>query len=94
VCIENIGPVPGSEVAQLYITFPDGAGEPPNQLRGFHKTQELKVGANETVTFEISARDRSVFEPESGQWREVKGVFHWGIGAASDDPQTRGTFTN
>merc|ERR1712003_61365 len=36
--IKNVGSVSGSEVAQMYLVFPPSAGEPPLQLKGFHKT--------------------------------------------------------
>ncbi len=37
VTITNTGALAGSEVAQLYIAFPESAGEPPLQLKGFAK---------------------------------------------------------
>jgi beta-glucosidase len=41
VVIANAGAVAGAEVAQLYISFPEQAGEPPRQLkvRGARKVQ-------------------------------------------------------
>lgn len=33
--VTNVGQVTGAEVAQLYISFPASAGEPPLQLKGF-----------------------------------------------------------
>merc|ERR1711953_1143224 len=35
--VTNIGKIPGSEVAQLYLEFPAAAGEPPKQLKGYRK---------------------------------------------------------
>ena len=35
--VRNTGQVKGSEVAQLYLAFPEESGEPPLQLKGFAK---------------------------------------------------------
>jgi beta-glucosidase len=35
VSVTNVGQREGTEVAQLYLGFPPGAGEPPKLLRGF-----------------------------------------------------------
>src|SRR5262249_59190742 len=37
VRVTNTGTVGGAEVVQLYVGFPQSAGEPPNQLKGFGK---------------------------------------------------------
>ena len=60
--VTNTGAAAGSEVAQLYLTFPEAAGEPPKQLKGFSKLP-LAPGESRLVTFELSGRSRSVFEP-------------------------------
>ena len=41
--VQNTGAVAGDEVAQLYLGFPETAGEPPIQLKGFKKVS-LQVG--------------------------------------------------
>merc|ERR1712160_16759 len=42
--VVNSGAVPGAEVMQLYLTFPDAAQEPPRQLKGFVKTEVPQPG--------------------------------------------------
>ena len=42
VTLTNIGNYSGFEVAQLYLTFPDEADEPPLQLKGFQKVLSLQ----------------------------------------------------
>ena len=39
--VRNTGAVAGSAVAQLYLTFPSSAGEPPKQLKRFEKARAL-----------------------------------------------------
>ena len=58
--IKNAGTVPGTEVPQLYLGFPQGAGEPLKVLRGFDEVF-LQPGESSSVTFHLSNRDvRSV----------------------------------
>jgi beta-glucosidase len=94
VTVTNTGKVAGAEVAQLYLTFPAGAGEPPMQLKGFLKTAELAPGATATVTFALSARDRSVWDATAHAWKEVAGSFAYQVGSSSRDAQVSGSFTN
>ena len=39
--VRNVGVMPGRDVPQLYVGFPDGCGEPPRLLRGFTRTTLL-----------------------------------------------------
>ena len=58
--IKNTGAVPGTEIPQLYLSFPEGAGEPPKVLRGFDEVF-LQPGESSSVTFSLNQRDiRSV----------------------------------
>lgn len=49
--IANTGSRDGSEVAQLYLAFPEYVHEPPKVLRGFEKVF-LKKGHTANVTFD------------------------------------------
>eukprot|EP00967_Tisochrysis_lutea_P143270 scaffold265877_cov32-Tisochrysis_lutea.AAC.2 len=87
VTVTNTGRVAGRAVPQLYLGFPPQAGEPPQQLRGFHKTAVLYPGEMETCTFELVPRDRSIWDVEKHEWAEVKGVYHVIVGFSSRCPQ-------
>ena len=52
VTITNTGRTKGAEVAQLYLTDPAAAGEPPYQLKGFQKVT-LAPGHSQRVTFKL-----------------------------------------
>ena len=82
----NTGGVAGSLVAQLYLTFPDGAGEPPKQLRGFKKVL-LQPGADAqtSITFTLRDRDLSIWDVEQHAWKKASGKFTVYVGQASDD---------
>ena len=56
VTVNNTGPVPGTEIPQLYLGFPANAGEPPKVLRGFDEVF-LLPGGNSSVRFPLNSRD-------------------------------------
>ena len=88
VKISNQGGYVGSEVAQLYVGYPEEYNQPKMQLKGFVRTRNLNPGESETVFLEI---------PELLYWkvgspsREARavGVFTAFVGASATD--IRGT---
>ena len=58
--VKNSGGVDGHEVSQLYLGFPESAGEPPKVLRGFERTY-LKVGESQTVSIKINKKGMSIW---------------------------------
>jgi beta-glucosidase len=66
----------------LYLTFPDGAGEPPKVLRGFARTM-LNKGQSKTVTIPLRLKDVSVWDVVSQKWVVPKGTFKVLIGSSS-----------
>eukprot|EP00656_Telonema_subtile_P028639 TRINITY_DN3119_c0_g1_i4.p1 TRINITY_DN3119_c0_g1~~TRINITY_DN3119_c0_g1_i4.p1 ORF type:complete len:751 (+),score=132.63 TRINITY_DN3119_c0_g1_i4:134-2386(+) len=59
--LTNTGGVVASEVAQLYLSFPQAAGEPPRMLKGFSKVQ-LAPGSSASVSFGLTARELSIWD--------------------------------
>ncbi|KAL3449787.1 glycoside hydrolase superfamily [Aspergillus insuetus] len=86
VSVTNTGPVRGSAVPQLYITFPGAegsssgsedsalSGTPPRQLRGFEKI-ELAPGEQRSVAFGVMRRDISYWDVVAQQWAVPEGEF-------------------
>lgn len=58
--VKNVGQVAGHEVSQLYLSFPESAGEPIKVLRNFERSY-LKVGEEVKVTLSLRLRDISVW---------------------------------
>ncbi|CAH7668910.1 family 3 glycoside hydrolase [Phakopsora pachyrhizi] len=54
--IRNSGELEGTEIAQLYIGFPPGSGEPPKLLRGFD-TVTIPPGSQKSVQFIVKQND-------------------------------------
>lgn len=55
--VTNTGGVKGTEIPQLYLGFPSGAGEPKMVLRGFDEVQDLAVGETRTVSLSLNQRE-------------------------------------
>lgn len=90
--VSNTGAVAGAEVAQLYVTFPDAAGEPVRQLRGFKKVT-IQPGESADVTFELRRRDLSVWDVAGQEWLVESGDYTLYVGASSRDFKAQSTLT-
>ncbi|KAJ7153251.1 glycoside hydrolase family 3 protein [Mycena filopes] len=90
--VTNTGAVAGTEIAQLYITYPAGAGEPKRVLRGFEEVGPLAVGASAGVTMSLSAREISIWNVVQQAWVRPTGVFTLAVGASIKDVRLTGSF--
>ncbi|KAF8580003.1 glycoside hydrolase family 3 protein [Ramaria rubella] len=88
--LENTGKRDGIEIPQLYLEFPNNAGEPPKVLRGFDDIN-LNKGASQRVTFELTERDLSIWDTASQSWRRPSGKFVFHVGASSRDIRLQGS---
>jgi beta-glucosidase len=88
VTITNTGDRPGAEVAQLYLTDPASAGEPPYQLKGFQKVM-LAPGQTKVLTFPISRQDMSYYR---AGWVAAPGRYLVSIGSSERDLALAGSF--
>ena len=93
VRVTNTGPRPGSEVVQLYLTYPPGVEEPPRQLKAFARAGPLLPGQSLDVPLALGARGRSVWDAAAHAWAEVPGDFLVEVGASSADIRLLGNFT-
>ena len=86
VTVKNTGAVSGKEVAQVYVTAPDGALQKPVQeLKTFAKTRELQPGESQTLTMQIARRELTSFDEANSQWLGEAGNYTFRIGASSRD---------
>ena len=84
--IKNTGKVAGKEVAQVYVTAPQGTIEKPAQeLKAFAKTRELQPGESQTLTMTINQRDLASFDEAGSQWLADAGIYTFRIGSSSRD---------
>lgn len=82
--ITNTGNRAGAEVAQLYLSFPAEAGEPPYVLRGFAK-RLLGIGESAIITLLLNEQDFSVWDTLASDWRVWPGNFGVAVGGSSRD---------
>ena len=91
--LKNTGSMDGAEVAQLYVSKPDGeVFRPTRELKGFAKVF-LKAGESKKVTIPLDDKafryfnvDTNKFEVEGGQWTIM-------IGASCADIKLSGAVT-
>lgn len=91
--IKNTGAVDGAEVAQLYLGFPQEAGEPPKQLKGFEKVS-ISAGKSKTVTFSLDDLSFSIWDTKVHDWAVVPGDFKVMVGSSSDDIRLTSTVSS
>lgn len=91
--LENIGPLDGSTVVQLYIAFPknymdnetgDAIDFPVRVLRGFEKIN-LTKGTKGLIKFQVTRRDLSYWDVKRQNWVVPDGEFGIEVGFSSRD---------
>lgn len=93
VKITNTGKVAGREVAQIYVSAPQGALEKPAQeLRAFGKTDVLQPGQSQVLRFEIEGKDLASFDTGRGRWVADAGSYSLRVGASSRDIRAQQAF--
>jgi beta-glucosidase len=80
--VKNTGKRAGREVAQVYLSLPPTAGEPPKRLIGWEKVA-LQPGESKTVTMTIDPLYLSVFDTSSDRWKIVPGEYKVMAGPSS-----------
>ncbi|HEY2698660.1 MAG TPA: glycoside hydrolase family 3 C-terminal domain-containing protein [Pseudonocardiaceae bacterium] len=89
--VTNTGKRAGADVAQLYLSEPASAGEPPKQLKGFQKVQ-LNPGQTKQVRFTLSGQDVSYWDSNAQDWTVAAGHYQVMLGDASNNLPLAGGF--
>jgi beta-glucosidase len=82
--VKNTGKRPGSEIAQVYASLPDSAGEPPNRLVGWTRV-DLAPGESKQVSVPVTRERLQIFDETSDSWKLVPGQYTLRVGASSRD---------
>lgn len=91
--ITNTGKTAGKEVVQLYIASPSNKMDKPSEeLKGFAKTNLLKPGEKQTITFTIDAKDMASFDTNTTSWVAEAGNYTVKVGASSTDTRQTASF--
>lgn len=84
VSVKNTGSAAGKEVAQLYVTAPEGSLEKPaKELKAYVKTPLLKPGEEQAVELKFAREDLASFDEAAGQWVVDKGSYKALVGPCS-----------
>lgn len=89
--VQNIGPVNGCDIPQLYLSFPAGNGEPPKVLRDFARIN-LDPWEARRVEWTLSRYDLSIWDVDTQEWRIPEGMFGAVVGKDSADSGVKGGF--
>ena len=84
--VKNTGKYLGKEVAQLYVSVPEGKLDQPYQvLAAFAKTGELQPGESERVSLSFRMEELASFDAETCNAILEKGVYVLHVGNSSRD---------
>lgn len=80
--VQNTGTREGAEIAEVYVSLPAAADEPPKRLVGWSKIR-LNAGGSREVTVEIDRQYLSVFDSGAHGWKLVPGEYSFLVGGSS-----------
>ncbi len=80
--VKNTGRRAGSEIAQVYASLPESAGEPPNRLVGWARI-DLAPGESKQATITISRDRLTIFDEGSDSWKLPPGQYTIRAGSSS-----------
>jgi Glycosyl hydrolase family 3 C-terminal domain/Fibronectin type III-like domain len=72
----------GTEVAEIYASLPDAAGEPPKRLIGWSWI-ELAPGESKEVSLPVKRNRLSVYDESSNSWQVIAGQYTIFAGSSS-----------
>jgi beta-glucosidase len=82
--VTNLGSRADSEVIEVYLGFPEGAGEPPKRLVAF-RSVALAAGASQNVELALPARSFEVWDESAHRWHTPGGRYEVMVGRSSRD---------
>ena len=82
--VKNTGKRAGTEIAQVYASLPDSAGEPPKRLIGWTRV-DLAPGESKQVSVPVSQDQLTIYDEASDSWKLVPGNYVVRVGSSSQD---------
>jgi beta-glucosidase len=82
--VKNTGKRAGTEIAQVYASLPDAAGEPPKRLIGWTRV-DLAPGESKQVSVPVSRDRLTVYDEASDSWKLVPGSYVVRVGGSSQE---------
>jgi beta-glucosidase len=88
--VTNTGSRAGADVAQLYVSDPAAAGQPPRQLEGFQRVS-LAPGASQTVQFQLTQNNLQYWNSTTSTWATATGSYGVEVGDSDASLPLTGT---
>jgi beta-glucosidase len=82
--VRNTGKRVGTEIAQVYASLPDAAGEPPKRLIGWTRV-ELAPGESKKVSVAVDQDRLTIYDESSDSWKLIPGGYNVMVGGSSQD---------
>ncbi len=82
--VTNTGKRAGAEIAQVYVSLPAAANEPPKRLVGWSKPH-LAPGESREITVAIDPQYLQVFDEHLNAFKQVPGQYVFAVGGSSQD---------
>ena len=80
--VKNTGKRAGTEIAQVYSSLPESAGEPPKRLIGWARV-ELAAGESKLVTIPVDRDRLTIYDEATDAWKLVPGSYTIMAGGSS-----------
>jgi beta-glucosidase len=90
--VKNTGKRPGAEIAQVYATLPQQAGESFKRLAGFERIS-LAPGESKTVTITLNPQVLSIFDEQKEGFQLLPGTYKIAAGSSSAETPLQGSIT-
>lgn len=91
VDVTNTGTTAGDAVAQLYVSDPAAAHEPPVQLKGFQRLY-IKPGQTKRVVFSLDSEALAIWDTAAHHWTTLPGTYRVMIGTSAISILASGTW--
>jgi beta-glucosidase len=82
--VRNTGKRAGTEIAEVYTSLPDAAGEPPKRLIGWARV-ELAPGESKKVSVPVDHDRLTIYDESSNSWKLVPGSYNVMVGGSSQE---------
>lgn len=82
--VKNAGKRAGSEIAEVYLSLPETAEEPPKRLVGWTRI-ELGPGESKQVSVPVSRDRLTIYDEASDSWKLVPGKYVFRVGGSSQE---------
>jgi beta-glucosidase len=89
--VRNTGARAGAEIAEVYATLPQAAGEPFKRLVAWEKLS-LAPGEEKTVQLALDPHYLSIWDEDKNGWVLVPGEYRVEVGGSSRDLPLNATF--